>query len=228
MTASADPGELRDRLEELEASTEEKIEDLRERVVQVKRETDEKAPAEHDHDQLAARLTALESDLESVQAALERTDDRLEGGFENFEEILETLLDRTDGLEGDVRTLGQALRGLRETLDTVAEREQRRARADHLKDTAAARGVRTAACEDCNTKVDVALLSDATCPSCGAAFHTLDANPGFFGRSVLETGERPALEGETASPQADLDALSDRESPDQSEWHEAESPEEDQ
>lgn len=209
MAMDEEAPDLRSRLDELEASTEEKIQDLRERVVQVKRETDAKAPAEHDHEEHAARLAALESDLETLQAALDRTDSRLDGGFENFEEILETLVDRTDDLDGDVQTLGQALRGLRTTLDTVAEREQRRARADHLKSTAAARGVRTAKCADCNTNVDVALLTDATCPSCGASFHTLDANPGFFGTSVLETGERPALEGGT-EPRADLDELSER------------------
>ena len=36
-----------------------------------------------------------------------------------------------------------------------------------------------------------------TCPSCGETFNNLDANPGFFGTSTLETGRQPALEGET-------------------------------
>lgn len=203
--------DVADRLAELESSTEAKIRDLRERVIQVKREADGKAPADHDHEELAARLTALESDLATAQDSLDRTADRLEGGFENFEEILTSLLDRVEALEEDLRTTGQVLREVRGTLETVAEREQRRARADHLKDTAAARGVRTAKCGDCNTTVDVALLTDATCPGCGASFHTLDANPGFFGTSVLETGERPALEGESEHHRADLDGIGERE-----------------
>ncbi|AOW79642.1 hypothetical protein HTSR_0442 [Halodesulfurarchaeum formicicum] len=207
MTAEQDLEALHERVETLESDTAQKIEDVRDRIVQVKRETDRKAAAEHDHEELAARLTALESDLEAVRSAVEQTESKLDGGFENFEEILETLFDRTADLEADVQTLGQAVRSMKRTLETVAEREQRRARADHLKQTAAARGVRTAKCQDCNTKVDIALLSDGTCPSCGANFHTLDANPGFFGTSVLETGDRPALEGGTEAAAPDLDTL---------------------
>ncbi|MDZ7850358.1 MAG: hypothetical protein U5K70_05950 [Halodesulfurarchaeum sp.] len=194
-------------LEELEAKIEADIQDVRERVIQVKRETDEKSPASHEHESLETALEELESELEATRERLDRTESQLEGGFENFEEILETLLDRTSDLESDVDTIGRALKSMRQTLDTVAEREQQRARADHLKETAAGRGVRTAKCEGCKSKIDVALLSEARCPTCGESFHTLDANPGFFGTSILETGERPALEGKSTPSRPDLDGL---------------------
>lgn len=196
--------DIRSQLEALEESIEADIQDVRDRIVQVKRETDGKAPADHAHEHLEQRLTELQADLEETAADLEATDARLEGGFENFEDILESLMDRTADLETDVETLGAALGSMRGTLDAIAEREQRRARADHFKRTAAKRGVRTAKCADCNSKLDVALLSSATCPNCEARFHTLDANPGFFGTSILETGERPALEGGTAEDRPDL------------------------
>ncbi len=203
--------DLKSRLETLEESVEADIQDLRDRVVQVKRETDSKAPADHTHEQLEQRLDQqleqLQDDLEDTQADLSATNARLEGGFENFEEILESLMNRTETLETDVETLGTALQTMRRTLDSIGEREQQRARADHLKRTAAKRGVRTAKCADCNSKLDVALLSTATCPNCEARFHTLDANPGFFGTSILETGERPALEGGSAASRPDLESM---------------------
>jgi chromosome segregation ATPase len=201
---------LEERLGDLEATVEADIQDVRERVIQVKRETDGKAPADHDHDSLESAIADLEAGLEEATEAIDRTDSRLDGGFENFEEILERLLDRTSDLERDVNTIGRALRSMRQTLDSVAERDQQRARADHLKQTAAVRGVRTAKCEACNSKLDVALLSEARCPSCGESFHTLDANPGFFGTSILETGDRPALEGEGATARPDLEGLGGR------------------
>lgn len=199
--------DLEAKIETLESDVEADIQDVRERVVQVKREADGKAPTDHDHESLEATLADLEADLESTQERLEQTDSRLEGGFENFEEILESLLDRTTSLETDVETLGRALKSMRQTLDTVSEREQQRARADHLKDSAADSGVRTAKCESCRSTIDIALLSDATCPGCGEPFHTLDANPGFFGTSILETGDRPALEGDTSPSRPDLDSV---------------------
>lgn len=207
MMAEEELEDVQSKLDELESKIEADIEDVRERVIQVKRETDEKAPASHDHEALENALDELESELEATQETLDRTESRLEGGFENFEEILEALLDRTTDLESDVNTIGRALESMRQTLDTVAEREQQRARADHLKETAAVRGVRTAKCESCRSKVDVALLSEASCPTCGESFHTLDANPGFFGTSILETGDRPALEGDTSPSRPDLDGL---------------------
>lgn len=189
--------ELQAEIENLKASFEADVEDVRKRVIQVKREADSKAPADHEHASLRQEIAALRSDLEENEAAIESVETRLEGGFDNFEEILENLLDRTAELEDDLEGIGQAVRSMRDTLDTVAERERRRARADHLKQTAAARGVRTAKCEACNAAVDVALLSEPSCPSCNETFNNLDANPGFFGTSVLETGRQPALEGET-------------------------------
>lgn len=207
MMADEELKDLQATIEELEAKIEADIQDVRERVIQVKRETDAKAAESHEHESLETALEDLQSELEATQKRLERTESKLEGGFENFEEILEAILDRTSDLESDVDTIGRALGSMRQTLDTVAEREQQRARADHLKETAAVRGVRTAKCEGCKSKIDVALLSEARCPNCGESFHTLDANPGFFGTSILETGERPALEGETSASRPDLEGL---------------------
>ena len=147
--------ELAARLEALETSVEADIEDVRDRVIQVKRETDEKAPTDHDHPGLAEDLQTLETTLESLEADLDRTEDRLDGGFDNFEEILEELFDRTETVEEDLDAIGQALQSMQETVATVARRERRRARADHLKRIAAKRGVRTANCEDCNATVDI-------------------------------------------------------------------------
>ncbi|MEF8772789.1 hypothetical protein [Halodesulfurarchaeum sp.] len=199
--------ELEAKIERLESTVESDIQDVRERVVQVKRETDAKASQDHSHESLEAELTELEGDVEDIHETLDQTNSRMEGGFNNFEEILESLLDRTVALETDVDKLGQVLRSVRNTLDAVAQRDQRRARADHLKQNAATTGVRTAKCEACRSRIDVALLSAATCPSCGESFHTLDANPGFFGTSILETGDRPALEGGEFQGRPDLDSV---------------------
>ena len=204
MMAEEEFEELQAEIESLKAAFEADVEDVRQRVIQVKREADSKATADHEHPSLRQELDALRSDIDEETAAIDDVETRLEGGFENFEEILENLFDRTEQLEEDLDGIGQAVRSMRDTLDTVAEREQRRARAEHLKQTAAARGVRTAKCEACNAAVDIALLSEPNCPSCNETFNNLDANPGFFGTSVLETGRQPALEGETTDSRDDL------------------------
>jgi outer membrane murein-binding lipoprotein Lpp len=213
---------LEARVEGLESDVDELIEDVRERVIQVKRETDGKADLDHDHESLEADIDSLESEIESLEAAVEAMDDRLDGGFENFEEILDYLLTRTDELSGDVQTLGNAVISLRETVEQVTAREQARARADRLKRKAAKHGVSTAKCESCGAKVDLALLSQPSCPACDETFQELEPNPGFFGSSTLETGTRPALVAPSDIPDTDdiesLAAGEDRSRPDRSDW----------
>ncbi len=195
--------ELRTDIEALEDDLDEMIQDVRDRVIQVKRETDAKAPLEHTHPNLADTVERLQGEMEALTERTETTEERLDGGFENFEEILSVLVDRTDEIAEDMETLGEAMVAMKETLETVTAREQGRARADRLKRKGAKHGVRSAKCEECDSKVDLGLLSSASCPTCDATFQDLDPNPGFFSTSTLETGVRPALEAPSDVPSAD-------------------------
>lgn len=214
---------LRREVETLEADVAEMIEDVRNRVIQVKKEADAKAPADHDHEGVEETLQEVSGDLGALEDRVGALEERVEGGFANFEEILEYLVERTDGMAEDVETLGSAVVAMRDSMEQVAGRDQARARADRLKKKGAQRGVRSAKCDDCGAKVDLAMLADATCPTCDAVFQDLDPDPGFFGRSVLETGSRPALEAPGSVPdQDDIETVATGESrarsPDREDW----------
>lgn len=95
--------------------------DVRERVVQLKREIDAKAPADHDHETLTARLDGIEHDLESIRAETEDVrersldaGERIDDGFENYRELLERLLERTETIESRLDTLGTTVLAARE------------------------------------------------------------------------------------------------------------------
>lgn len=215
--------DLQESVEALEEDLDEMIADVRDRVIQVKRETDAKAPADHSHEELAGGLKALQEEVEDLSDRVDEIADQLEGGFENFEEILEFVVERSDKQADQLQTLGGAAVALQETLETVTAREHARSRADRLKRKGAQSGVRTAKCEDCGSKVDLAMLSEASCPTCDATIQDLDPDPGFFGRSVLETGSRPALEAPSDVPSADeIESVAAGETtgsgPDRDEW----------
>ncbi|WP_049925898.1 hypothetical protein [Halopiger goleimassiliensis] len=198
-----DPERIVDLERELEEQREEYtelIEDVRSRVIQVKRETDGRAPADHDHEAYAsdADLEALAADLESIVADLERLEDRLEGGFDNFEEVLDHLLDRTDALENRAAVLARTILDVRDRQETLLERERRRRRVEELQLAANQLGVRTAACEECGASVDVALLTAPECPACASPVADVAENTSWFGSHTLVTGDPPALEGEVA------------------------------
>lgn len=214
---------LEERVDSLDATLESKIRDVRDRVVQVKREADGKAPADHEHPELRS---AVETGLDRAQQATERTtsiaetvetiESRLERGFENYEEILEYLVDRTDDLAEDASSLKGATDAIVRHLQVLRTREQRRQRTDELKAVANRKGVTDARCESCDSDVTVALLTEPACPVCGADVAGVTPKQGFFGSATLDTGTPPALEDPGDSPPDELTDLT-RESTDASE-----------
>jgi predicted Zn-ribbon and HTH transcriptional regulator len=197
---AVDADQLDRRFDDMETRFGELLEDVRERVVQVKREVDAKAPEDHDHPDLEAaveelgELEDLQADLTAVESAVDRLDARLEAGFDNYEEVLEYLADAIDTVTNRQRTLAKALVETREELRKLAARDSARSAVESLKREAAQRGVRTAACGECGASVDVGLLTRAECPHCSATVVGVEPARGFFGSDTLATGNRPALE----------------------------------
>ncbi|WP_435184474.1 CopG family transcriptional regulator [Halobellus sp. EA9] len=175
--------DLVSRVAELEAELDEKITDVRERVIQVKRETDAKAPADHDH-----------PDLER----------RLEGGFENYEEVLQYLTDLSDDHDAKLDTLASVTADVRERVIDLERRANERDAAASLRREANRHGVTTAKCGACDEAVHLGLLDSPYCPHCETTFEELDPKRGFFGSNRLTVGQRPALE---AGADAEGDSL---------------------
>ncbi|WP_339103401.1 hypothetical protein [Haloterrigena salinisoli] len=186
---------VRARLDAQREEFRELLEDVRNRVVQVKRETDAKAPADHDHAEHVGEdaLAAVREDLEALDATVD-------DGFENFETVLETLLGETAALDDRTTALANAVVDLREHRNAAAERERRRAAVDRLKLAANRLGIRTAVCDACDAAVDLALLTEPACPHCSTAVTDVVETDSFFGSPTLETGEPPALEGRVDDP----------------------------
>ncbi|WP_435176018.1 hypothetical protein [Halorussus sp. AFM4] len=212
----AELSELREELEaqlaEVEADLadaeddfDEKIDDVRDRVIQVKRETDAKAPADHGHDDLrqrtdsvADRADRLADELDALAETVAELDDRVEAGFENYEDVLEYLTDATDDLESRLSTLAEVTVELRDRTRTLTARHAARAAADELAHLANRRGVDSADCGHCGETVHVGLLAEPRCPHCASTFNDVEPKRGLFGSARLVVGDPPALEGERA------------------------------
>lgn len=220
--------EVEDRLDDVREEFRELLEDVRSRVVQVKRETDRKAAADHDHAELLAdietlteQVAALEADLAEQRTAVEELRADLEGGFDNFEEVLEHVLAETDELFERADRLGHATVRTRERVQELATSVVDRERADDLKRDAALEGVETADCEDCDRAVRLALLTEPRCPACRTEFVDLEPKRGFFGSATLVTGDHPALtdaELEAVTDDIEADVETDRPHPADVDW----------
>jgi rubrerythrin len=185
--------DLANRVAALEDDLDAKIEDVRERVIQVKREADAKAPRDHEHPDLEERAAAATRATEDVDARIDDLADRLDRGFENYEEILEYLTDATDDLDRKVDRLAAAVVDARTDLERVTAAEHDRRALDDLRTAANRHGERTAVCADCGASVDLALLARPRCPHCEATYVDFEPSTGFFSSATLVTGDRPAL-----------------------------------
>ena len=161
-----------------------KIQDVRERVIQVRKEADAKAPAKHAHpeiEELSAELAGFEDRLASVESRLDDTQQEADGVAERVAE-LEAATDRLDELEERLQTVAWVVSDLKEELD--AGTNSRRA-AEQLKQAAAEADVDRAVCDSCEQPVDIALLSEARCPHCEVAVNDVALPGGLFGKPRL-------------------------------------------
>ena len=161
-----------------------KIQDVRERVIQVRKEADAKAPAKHAHpeiEELSTELAGFEDRLASVESRLDDTQQEADGVTERVAE-LEAATDRLDELEERLQTVAWVVSDLKEELD--AGTNSRRA-AEQLKQAAAEADVDRAVCDSCEQPVDIALLSEARCPHCEVAVNDVALPGGLFGKPRL-------------------------------------------
>lgn len=186
--------DLEQRLDDVESEFDGKIEDVRDRVIQVKREADSKASADHTHEQLEEALDAATT-AEETSRQLEERIDQVDRGFDNFEDILEYLTDTAEEVEQKLDVLGHVAIDLRDRVGQLEGERSATRLAEELKAEANRQGITTAKCGSCESKLQLSLLSTPHCPHCETAFRELEPAEGLFGSAYLRPGTQPALEG---------------------------------
>jgi predicted Zn-ribbon and HTH transcriptional regulator len=207
---------LADRVDELDANNDERIEDVRDRIVQVMQVAKGKADAEHDHPDLADRIDDVAAseaehaeDLESLQRALAKLDRQVADGFDNYESVLSTLADRADETDGKLDTLANAVVSLRRRVAELEAIDARRSAVEAIQREANSRNVAAADCEGCGKRVHVGLLSAPRCPHCEEPFAGIEPGSWFLGSATLVIGDRPALTGESVEPETAEEVFGD-------------------
>jgi len=161
--------QLAERFDALEADFQTKIEDVRERVVQVKREADAKAPADHSHEEFD-RIDALSQEIEEMKAELAALRDDVADSLETEDERVadigdqvSDIDDRLDDVEDKLTRVAWVVSDLR---DDQGGRDQNQKAVDRLKRAAAQENISTARCSNCDEQVEIGLLTDPQCPHC--------------------------------------------------------------
>jgi Zn finger protein HypA/HybF involved in hydrogenase expression len=192
--------QMSERADALEAEFDEKLDDVRRRVVQLKGEVGGKASADHDHEAFE-RLDELAAGLGEVRAEIQKLQETGEG---------DDLAARVSDLEGKLDTLARVVVRLRDAPDDVGDETLMK-----IKRAAARRGADEARCENCGETVSIGLLPEAECPHCRSPFGGLvEGSGGVFGSPprLVGPGERGGTEpdggaaddGEVGSELSDL------------------------
>jgi chromosome segregation ATPase len=167
-----------ERLASVESEFQEKIEDVRDRVIQVKKEADAKAPREHSHPELE-RVDDLAADVEDLGETVAGVREDLETSVAETDETVDDLEDRLSDAEDKLRRVAWAVSDLRE------DRADDRSTLDKLKATAASEDIERAQCRRCGKGVAIALLTRPKCPHCESTVVDIAPASGFFAKPEL-------------------------------------------
>jgi len=176
-------GRLDARFDAIEDDFDGKIEDVRERVIQLKRTADGKAAADHDHADLE-RIDELEAEITSLNRELVEVRDEVEGGLEDQSERLDGVEDRVadiDGRLGDVEDkLKRVAWVVSDLRDDQGGRDAHQQAVDRIKRAAAQEGISKATCQNCGESVEIGLLTDPQCPHCDSTVSDVQPEGGIF------------------------------------------------
>ena len=179
-----------DRMAAVEQRHEEDIEDVRGRVVQLKRELDGKASAGHDHEQFE-QVEDIQAEVADVRSAVDDIEDEMDSTVAEHDVMIEDIDERLSNLQERMKTVAWVVSDLRDAYESQGGLEA----VDRIKRAAAKADVERAKCENCGDGVSIGLLTDPECPHCQATVTNVEAASSWFGNprlltaSQLESGE---------------------------------------
>ena len=177
--------QLTDRIDAVESEFDGKIDDVRDRVIQVKKEADAKASTDHTHEELselesvAGRLDELETELDSLRTEFEET-------VPDYGEGIEDAESRLDRMEERLQTIAWVVSDLREAQGSTGGLET----VERIKRGAAKADIERANCENCGESVLLSLLTAPKCPHCDATVSNVEPASGWFSKPTLVTASQ--------------------------------------
>jgi hypothetical protein len=183
--------QLGNRIDTVENDFDSKVTDMRERVIQVKKETDTKAPKDHSHDQFK-QLADLSEQVETLEKEVSELREKYDGTVPDAEATIEQHDTQLEEVQERLQTVAWVVSDLREAHESSGGLEA----VERIKRAAARADINRAKCENCGEGVSVALLTDPKCPHCDATVTNIEPASGWFSdpqllvASQLESGDR--------------------------------------
>ncbi|MDS0259087.1 hypothetical protein NDI56_06745 [Haloarcula sp. S1CR25-12] len=169
------------RLNGVEDEFQGKLTDVRERVVQLKRELDAKAPADHEAFETVAEL---DDSVAELNRELVEVRDEFEGDIADQSGRIDALEARADEFEDRLADTEEKLKRVAwvvsDLRDSQGGRDAHQKAVDRIKRAAAQEGISSASCQSCGEKVEIALLTDPQCPHCNSTVSDVQPEGGII------------------------------------------------
>lgn len=132
--------------------------------------------------EIQSKVMELQQDVTELESTNDEFESWIDEEFDEIEALFNQLIDTTQQL--DTR-----LNEVETTVDTVVESEESRTDLSDLRRTAQELNVDSGRCDNCDTKVDLSMLTEPACPSCEKTFTGVTAGSSWnpFSDSVLRT-----------------------------------------
>jgi len=183
--------QLSNRIDALEQDIDEKIDDVRTRVIQVKREADGKARRDHTHDEFEA-VEELKTDVATLQTELEQLRESYDETVPEQEAKVGEIKKTLDAVQDRLQTVAWVVSDLREAQEKGGGLQA----VERIKRAAAKADIERANCQNCGQGVTLSLMTDPNCPHCDTTVTDIEPKSGWFGSaklltaSQLESGEK--------------------------------------
>ena len=177
--------QLSNRIDTVETEFDKKIKDVRERVIQVKKETDARAPKDHTHPELQ-QFAQLETRIDELQSSLDSLRSDFEETVPDADERIDEASGRIEQMEQRLKTVAWVVSDLREAHESRGGLET----VERIKRAAAQEDIERANCENCGDSVAISLLTDPKCPHCDVTVTNVEPAGGWFSKPKLLTAKQ--------------------------------------
>lgn len=177
--------QLGGRIDSVDSDFQAKIEDVRDRVIQVKKETDRKASREHSHEEFQ-KLERVAGRIEQMERRLDDLRSEYETAVEEQTEAVRDHTERLETIEERLQTIAWVVSDLRDAQESSGGLDA----VERIKRAAAQADVERANCENCGNGVTIALLTDPTCPHCDVTVTNVEPASGWFRKPTLLTASQ--------------------------------------
>ena len=149
-----------------------RIEDVREKIITLARRQEEKSEKDHNHPELLDDLSEVEERIEEIESDFQDQSQEIQ----SLKDDIKTVSDRESDLREKATDLAHSHLELKEAFEDLRDylEEENDDRLSRILTEAQKNQVSVADCQNCGSKIDISILRESECPFCESQLSGLE------------------------------------------------------